>query len=101
MTNQEIVEIIGWDGNGVAYDDPSITFVAKSGTGFNPDSPQHISGSDGLRYAIWIQQARDAKDWARVEKLREMARGFGWSVENAKTETRVKMAATFFMGGKG
>ncbi len=86
----ELTQIIGEYHGPVAPDDPDLTFVAMAGTGFDPDNLQHRQGSDALRYAIWIQQARDAKDWAKVDQLRDMVRGFGYDVQNTKTETRVR-----------
>jgi hypothetical protein len=91
MPMKELTQIIGeYDGK-IGYDDQGLTFVAMAGTGFDPDNVQHRQGSDALRYAIWIQQARDAKDWAKADQLRAMVSAFGYDVKNNKDGTYVRL----------
>lgn len=46
---------------------------AFRGTRFNPDNLQHAKGTDLVRYAICIQQARDRKDFDTADKFRSLA----------------------------
>ena len=70
------------------YDEAGSEFVAFAGTGFDPDSDQHRFKSDGLRYAIAIQQARDAKNYNVADNLRQRA-GCAFRVECGKDCTRL------------
>jgi hypothetical protein len=63
---------------------------AFSGTGFNPDNPQHMIGSDAVRYAIRLQQKRDAKDYAAADEFRAMVESVGYFVMQEPGATRVK-----------
>ena len=47
--------------------------TAFAGTGFDPDNLQHRIGSDAVRYAITVQQARDRGDYAAVDAARAIA----------------------------
>lgn len=84
-------EIVAVDGCGETYgqDCPAHTHTAFAGTGFNPDNPQHQKGSDALRYAIAIQQARDDGDFARADAIRDHVRWLGYDVGSAKDRTTV------------
>lgn len=77
----EITEQVG------AFDVEGDRFTAKAGTGFDPDNPQHSAGSDGLRYAIAIQQHRDARNYDAADKARQIAERFGYRVEQSKAAT--------------
>ena len=59
---------------------------AMAGTGFDPDSPQHRRASDAPRYAIAIQQTRDAGDYAAADAMCEFAARF-YRVIKTKTST--------------
>jgi len=59
---------------------------AISGTGFNPDSLQHRRASDAPRYAIAIQQRRDAGDYTAADAMCEFAARF-YRVIKTKTST--------------
>ena len=41
-----------------------------SGTGFDADNMQHRQAIDAVRYAIALQQRRDAKDYAAADAIR-------------------------------
>jgi hypothetical protein len=47
--------------------------TAFTGTGFDPDDPQHWRGSDAVRYAIAIQQLRDARNFDAADVARRLA----------------------------
>ena len=80
-----------------AIDNSSIKATAFAGTGFNPDSAWHRggfhgpfgNGNDGLRYAIAIQQLRDANRWTDADAARNQVIEFGFRVENGKGKTSV------------
>jgi hypothetical protein len=63
---------------------------ASPGTGFDPDNKQHVIGSDAVRYAIALQQLRDAGDYGSLDKAREQAKAFGFVVMQECDGTRVK-----------
>ena len=86
----ELSEIHGanLDG-GVGYDLPGTSFTAFSGTGFNEDNIQHQIGSDGLRYAIAVQQARDITDYQLADQLRAWVDGPKFEVQCGKNCTIV------------
>ena len=81
----------------VLFDGLSIS-TAFAGTGFDSENTWHsgvaggigpwVNGSDGLRYAIAIQQLRDDKDWASVDAARTLVTGFGIRVECGAGFTR-------------
>lgn len=65
-------------------------FTAFAGTGFDEDNPQHTKGSDGLRYAIAIQQARDDKDYEAADAMCDRLKSTGWDVGKAHDRTVLK-----------
>jgi len=65
----EKTEVVN-DDCSIAFDEPHIGMRAFSGTLFDPDNPQHTIGSDGMRYAIGIQMARDRRDYAVADGIR-------------------------------
>lgn len=72
--------------------------TAFAGTGFDSENTWHsgvaggigpwVNGSDGLRYAIAIQQFRDAKDWGSADAARKTVEWFGIRVECGAGFTR-------------
>ena len=89
--------IIGPERETRVIDDWEIAATAFAGTGFNPESRWHQggilgpfgSGICGLRYAIAIQQLRDAKRWKDADDARVQVTEFGFHVENGKDKTTV------------
>ena len=81
----------------VLYDKLAIS-TAFAGTGFDAENTWHsgvaggigpwVNGSDGLRYAIAIQQFRDDKNWASADAARKMVERFGIRVECGAGFTR-------------
>lgn len=65
-------------------DDRNLRATAFSGTGFNPDNHMHMVGSNAPRWAIWMQMARDQKDFSEADRLRELAVGHGYVVAMTK-----------------
>ena len=68
--------------------DRAAAALALSGVAFDPADPRHQE-ADALRYAEWIQQARDAGDYARADGVRAMVIGFGAVVRLGKRSTFV------------
>jgi hypothetical protein len=69
--------------------------VAKAGTGFNPDNPQHSTGSDAVRYAIALQQLRDGGDFTALDAAKAQVEAWGFYVMQGRGETRVKAKPLF------
>ena len=67
----------------------SHTFTAFAGTGFNMDNPQHVLGSDALRYAIEIQMLRDQGKFTEADARRDEVSG-SFMVQFGKNFTRLK-----------
>ncbi|WP_238368294.1 hypothetical protein [Mesobacterium pallidum] len=57
----------------IGDDRPGARFTAFAGTGFDENNPEHCEGSDALRYAICIQQHRDAGDYEAADRARDFA----------------------------
>lgn len=70
--------------------DPLAGAKALSGTGFNPDNPQHMVGSDAVRFAIALQQLRDKGDYEALDAARNAVLSFGHFVMQERDGTRVK-----------
>ena len=70
--------------------DPLSGAKAMSGTGFNPDNPQHMVGSDAVRFAIALQQLRDKGDYAALDAARNAVLSLGNFVMQERDGTRVK-----------
>jgi hypothetical protein len=49
----------------------------------------HRAGSDAVRYAIAIQQLRDAKDYAAADRARALVEAFGYVVKQMRDRTIV------------
>lgn len=62
---------------------------AFSGTGFDPDNVQHMLGSDGLRYAIALQQMRDMKLFDELDTARSLVEKYGYFVMQERGATCV------------
>jgi hypothetical protein len=63
---------------------------AFTNTGFDPDNPQHVKGSDIVRWAITIQQLRDDRNYANADKKRLEVINLGYTVMQAKDHVRIK-----------
>lgn len=61
---------------------------APVGSVFDPDGPIH-KAMDAARYAVWIQEARDAENYSRADEVREMAERFRCVVRQTKAGTHV------------
>jgi hypothetical protein len=70
--------------------DPIAGVKAFSGTGFNPGNPQHMRGSDAVRYAIALQQLRDKADFPALDAARAAVVGQGYYVMQERDGTRIK-----------
>lgn len=70
--------------------DPILGAKAFAGSGFNPDNRQHMFGSDAVRFAIALQQLRDAGDFAALDQARAHAIAAGNFVMQDRDGTRVK-----------
>ena len=62
--------------------------VAVAGVVFDETDPVHRT-HDALRYAEWIQQARDEKNYARADEVRDLAQRVGCIVRLSKSHTFV------------
>jgi hypothetical protein len=62
--------------------------VSRAGCRFDPDDPIW-QAADEPRYATWIQQARDDKNFGRADEVRSMALSFGAIVELGKDHTAI------------
>ncbi len=69
---------------------PRVGVMARPGTGFDPDNPQHWEGSDAVRYAIALQQLRDDEDFPVLDSARSLVQVFGYFVMQTKDGTIVK-----------
>lgn len=69
--------------------DPHHGATAYSGSGFDDGSRQHRFGSDAVRYAIAIQQHRDAGDYAMADQAKAFAQGW-YQVKQTKDTTTLK-----------
>lgn len=49
---------------------------ALAGGGFDFGNPQHVKGSDAVRYAIALQQMRDKKDFDALDAARDFVEQF-------------------------
>ncbi len=96
LTPKEGVEKITIKGgiDGIAYDIPGTEVTAHSGSGIDFDSPQHRIGSDAVRYAIAIQQQRDAGNYDASDKIRDIVmKQKIYSVGTSKEATTVLLIA--------
>jgi hypothetical protein len=64
--------------------------TAHAGTGFDPEGRQHRFGSDAARYAIAIQQLRDARDYAAADRARAVVEAMCCKVTQTKDATCVR-----------
>jgi hypothetical protein len=78
---------------------PSVGVTARSGTGFDEESPYHMSGTDAVRYAIAIQQLRDAGRYADADAARAMA--VHWDFEVFQTKDATRVVPKFFKVANG
>lgn len=65
-------------------------FTAFEGTGW--ENRREALNMDGMRYAISIQQHRDAKDYKRADAAQSLAKSMGYGVGTAAGRTTVSGA---------
>ena len=72
----------------MGYTSPdAMTYTAQSGEVFCASDPVHAQ-TDVKRYAQTVQAARDAKDWALADKMRNHYISIGVLIEQGKDWTK-------------